>query len=79
MALTRQIRRFLTNLCWFVTNDDANAEMPELQDIFLKLYVENREMSKIGTIFDVVSLWFFGLTIVFTVNIIIIHQNRHMS
>ena len=39
-------------------NNDANDEMPWLQDlprdIFKKLFVENREMSKIGTMIDVV-------------------------
>ena len=46
MALTRQIRQFLTLELVFMTNDDANAEMPWLQyltgDIFTKLYVENK-------------------------------------
>ena len=41
-----------------MTNNDANAEMPWLQDlpqdIFSKLSVGNREMSKIGTMIDVV-------------------------
>ena len=36
-------------------NNDANAEMPWLQyNMFEKLSVENRELSKIGTMFDVV-------------------------
>ena len=58
MALTRQIRQFLTLVLVFMINNDANAEIPWLQDlsrdIFIKLSVENREMSKIGTMFDVV-------------------------
>ena len=60
MALMRQRRQFLTLVLVFMTNNDANAEMPRLQDlpmdIFSKLSVENREILKIGTIFDVVSL-----------------------
>ena len=39
-------------------NNDANAEMPWLRDLsrdsFTKLSVENREMSKIETMLDVV-------------------------
>ena len=58
MALTRQLRQFLTLVLVFMTNDDANAEMPLEQDlpgdIFTKLSLENREMSKMWTIFDVV-------------------------
>ena len=47
-ALTHEIRPFLTLVLVFVTNKNANAEIPWLQnlprDIFAKLYVENREM-----------------------------------
>ena len=54
----RQIRLFLTLMLVFVTNKDANAEMPWLQElpngIFTMLSVENRDMSKIGTMFDLV-------------------------
>ena len=41
-----------------MTNDEANADMPWLQDfpgdIFTKLSMENRLMSQIETMFDVV-------------------------
>ena len=41
-----------------MTNDETNADMPRLQDlpgdIFTKLSVENRYISKKGTMFDVV-------------------------
>ena len=41
-----------------MTNNNVNAEMPWLQDlsmdIFTKFFVENREMSKIISMFDVV-------------------------
>ena len=53
MVLTRQIRQFLTLVLVFIENNDANAEMPWLH-IFTNLSVENREMFKIGTMFDVV-------------------------
>ena len=56
MALTHQIKPFLTLVLVFVTNKDANAEMTWLQNfpmnILWKLSVENRDMSKIGTMFD---------------------------
>ena len=58
MTLRRQIRLFVTLVLFFVTNNDANAEMSSLQDlpmvIFTRLSVENIEMSKIGTMFDLV-------------------------
>ena len=58
MALTHQIRQFLTFVLVFMANNDANAEMSWLQDlprsIFSKLSMENREMSNIGTMIDVV-------------------------
>ena len=58
MALTHQIRPFPTLVLVFVTNKNANTEMPCLQNvpgnIFTKLSVENREMSKTGTMFDLV-------------------------
>ena len=33
MALARQIRQFLILVLVFMTNNDANAEMPWLQDL----------------------------------------------
>ena len=58
MTLAHQIRQFLTPVLVFMTNYDTKAEMSWLQDlprdIFTKLSVENRQMSKIGTMCDVV-------------------------
>ena len=60
MALARQIRKFLTLVLIFMTNNDANAQMPWLQDlprdIFSKLSLENREMSEIRAMIDVEKL-----------------------
>ena len=62
MTLTRQIRQFLTLVLVFMTNDDANAAMAWLQelprDIFTKLPVEKRYMSKRRTMFNVVEHMF---------------------
>ena len=58
MALTRQIRQFLTLVLVFVTNNYANAKIQWLhdlpRDISMKLSVENRGKSNMGTMFDVV-------------------------
>ena len=57
-ALTHEIRPFLILVSVFVKNKFAKAEMPWLQnlpmDIFTKLSVESREMSNIGTMFNLV-------------------------
>ena len=63
MALTHQIRQFLTLVLFLMRNDEANADVPWLHylpgDIFTKLSMENRLMSKIGAMIDVVYIHFF--------------------